>query len=466
MTRGRLVALLLAVVVASLLAPALAGAQSTSGFTLFGSGGTPFSVRQIPVRFTGQLTVDFHGDPASGCAGAGLCGYTGTVSWRPPPTGALEIYAFRDHGRLSYAFDLAPGSLTSYPGISAGLATANVQLSESALAAPTSNCLDATATGNSFMLPVRHGRVAFTLVGASPSLLSTRCAGPLDSDVMPEIPAPTLPLSAVLRGRRAVSFAASHGFASHGFAGTVESTLTVSLGRPGRTSVTGTRDHSLPFRQIQVLYRATLSGSIVEHIAGPSSYRVTLHGEGGHAGAVLMPARHDAMLAGAEIALAVERAVLNSGSPDTVGTVGVFRIEPGAVNSVPFKAYLEIDLRDARLDTRSKALAEIRGSAVKACEGRGVSMEFEEINADPPAAGDPETVAIAEKSCAKLGLRSLRMVSRAYHDSLFMARVSPTTMIFIPCRNGWSHRPEEFSTPGHIASGVEVLAHTLGRLAA
>ena len=57
------------------------------------------------------------------------------------------------------------------------------------------------------------------------------------------------------------------------------------------------------------------------------------------------------------------------------------------------------------------------------------------------------------------------MVSRAYHDSLFMARVSPTTMIFIPCRNGWSHRPEEFSTAEHIASGAEVLAHTMARLA-
>ena len=221
----------------------------------------------------------------------------------------------------------------------------------------------------------------------------------------------------------------------------------------------------LHIEQGPILEKEGIPIGIVEHIAGPSSYRVTLHGEGGHAGAVLMPARHDAMLAGAEIALAVERAVLNSGSPDTVGTVGVFRIEPGAVNSVPFKAYLEIDLRDARLDTRSKALAEIRGSAVKACEGRGVSMEFEEINADPPAAGDPETVAIAEKSCAKLGLRSLRMVSRAYHDSLFMARVSPTTMIFIPCRNGWSHRPEEYASQGHIASGAEVLAHTLARLA-
>jgi N-carbamoyl-L-amino-acid hydrolase len=204
---------------------------------------------------------------------------------------------------------------------------------------------------------------------------------------------------------------------------------------------------------------------IVEHIAGPSSYRVTLHGEGGHAGAVLMPARHDAMLAGAEIALAVERAAKGSGSPDTVGTVGVFRIEPGAVNSVPFKAYLEIDLRDARLDTRSKAFAEIRSAAEQACARRGIRMEFEEINADPPAAGDEKTVAIAEKVCAELGLRSRRMVSRAYHDSLFMARVSPTTMIFIPCRNGWSHRPEEYSTPEHIASGAEVLAHTMARLA-
>jgi len=222
----------------------------------------------------------------------------------------------------------------------------------------------------------------------------------------------------------------------------------------------------LHIEQGPILDAGNIPIGIVEHIAGPSSYRVTLHGEGGHAGAVLMPVRHDAMLAGAEIALAVERAAKSSGSPDTVGTVGVFRIEPGAVNSVPFKAYLEIDLRDARMDTRSKALAEIRAGAEQACARRGVTMEFEEINADPPADGDQETVAIAEQVCAELGLRSLRMVSRAYHDSLFMARVSPTTMIFIPCRNGWSHRPEEYSSPEAIASGAEVLAHTMARLSA
>lgn len=222
----------------------------------------------------------------------------------------------------------------------------------------------------------------------------------------------------------------------------------------------------LHIEQGPILEKAGVPIGIVEHIAGPSSYRVSLLGEGGHAGAVLMPGRRDAGLAAAEIALAVERAAKASGSPDTVGTTGVFRIEPGAVNSVPYRAYLEIDLRDTRLDTREKALGEIRRAAGEICARRAVQLEFSEINADPPAPGDARTIAIAEQVCAELGLKYLRMVSRAYHDSLFMARVSPTTMIFIPCRNGWSHRPEEYSSPEAIAAGVEVLARTLARLAA
>ncbi len=221
----------------------------------------------------------------------------------------------------------------------------------------------------------------------------------------------------------------------------------------------------LHIEQGPLLEKEGIPIGIVEHIAGPSSYRVSLLGEGGHAGAVLMPGRRDAGLAAAEIALAVERAAKTSGSPDTVGTTGVFRIEPGAVNSVPYRAYLEIDLRDTRLDTREKALDEIRRAGEEICARRSVALEFSEINADPPAPGDARTIAIAEEVCVELGLKYRRMVSRAYHDSLFMARVSPTTMIFIPCRNGWSHRPEEYSSPEQIAAGVEVLARTLARLA-
>jgi N-carbamoyl-L-amino-acid hydrolase len=221
----------------------------------------------------------------------------------------------------------------------------------------------------------------------------------------------------------------------------------------------------LHIEQGPLLERAGVPIGLVEHIAGPSSYRVVVNGEGGHAGAVLMPDRHDALLAAAEIALSVEQAAKSSGSIDTVGTTGVFRIEPGAVNSVPFRATLEIDLRDTRIDTRERALAEIHRTAEESCARRGLRLEFSEVNADPPAAGDSSTIAIAEKVCSELGVRCQRMISRAYHDSLFMARVCPTTMIFIPCRNGWSHRPEEFAEPDHIATGTEVLAHTLARLA-
>jgi N-carbamoyl-L-amino-acid hydrolase len=115
---------------------------------------------------------------------------------------------------------------------------------------------------------------------------------------------------------------------------------------------------------------------------------------------------------------------------------------------------------------RHRALRGIQQAAEQACARRGCTLEFTEVNADPPAAGDSRTIAIAEEVCRTLNVASQRMISRAYHDSLFMARVCPTTMLFIPCRNGWSHRPDEYAEPKHIAIGVEVLAHTLARLAA
>lgn len=265
MTRARLLVLIAALGTA-LLAPALAGAQ---GMTLYGSSGALLSVRTIGVRLTGQLTVAFHGDAASGCASRGLCGYSGTVSWRPPPSGEIEVDTSRVRGRLSYSLDLAPAASTSFPGFSGGVTTSNVQLSPLAPAV-ASSCLDATATGESLALPVRDGRVAFTLAGASPSLVQTRCAGPLASDVTPALPAPTLPLASVLRGRRTVALPASGTFASGGFAGTVSSSLGLVLGRPGR--IQRTRHIAVPgVRLIQVRYRATLSGSVVEDVSGSAT---------------------------------------------------------------------------------------------------------------------------------------------------------------------------------------------------
>jgi ureidoglycolate amidohydrolase len=213
------------------------------------------------------------------------------------------------------------------------------------------------------------------------------------------------------------------------------------------------------------LERENVAIGIVESIAAPSTLRVELTGVGGHAGAVLMPERHDAGLAGAEISLAVENAALNSGSPDTVGTTGVFRIEPGAVNSVPCRAWLEIDLRDTNAGTRDAALKQIEAEAGEICKRRGVTLRMERLNVDPPAKCDSNLVTCISDICRRLGISHQRMISRAYHDSLFMAQICPTTMIFIPCRGGVSHRPDEFSSPEQIGTGVQVLAETLAELA-
>jgi N-carbamoyl-L-amino-acid hydrolase len=221
----------------------------------------------------------------------------------------------------------------------------------------------------------------------------------------------------------------------------------------------------LHIEQGPILEREKISIGIVEKIAAPSTLRVQLTGVGGHAGATLMPGRRDALLAGAEIALAVEQAATTSGSPDTVGTTGIFRIEPGAVNSVPCRAHLEIDLRDTNVKTRDAALKKIESAVKKICAHRKIGFTMERLNLDPPAVCDSGLVRTVSEICRAQKISCKKMISRAYHDSLFMAQVCPTTMIFIPCRKGYSHRPDEFSSPQQIERGVRVLAETLATLA-
>lgn len=222
----------------------------------------------------------------------------------------------------------------------------------------------------------------------------------------------------------------------------------------------------LHIEQGPILEQRQTAIGMVEKIAAPAALRLQLTGVGGHAGAVLMPDRRDALLAGAEIALAVEKAATSSGSTDTVGTTGVFRIEPGAVNSVPSQATLEIDVRDTQLAARDATLQKIEAAATEICARRKIVLQLDRLNADAPAICDSSLVQLVSEVCRDLGASCLKMISRAYHDSLFMARICPVTMIFIPCRGGVSHRPDEYSSPEQIGVGVAVLAETLRRLAA
>lgn len=221
----------------------------------------------------------------------------------------------------------------------------------------------------------------------------------------------------------------------------------------------------LHIEQGPILEQHNVPIGIVTAIAAPASLKIVIEGEGGHAGAVLMPDRHDAFLAAAEIALAVEWSARSSGSIDTVGTVGVCEVFPGAVNSVPSRVRMTIDVRDTEQTRRDLVLQKIEQVCEGVAQGRGVKIQSELVNADPPAHCDARVMSALSRACETHALESERLVSRAYHDSLFMSRIAPTGMLFIPCRGGFSHRPDEYASPEWIAQGTLVLAETLARLA-
>jgi ureidoglycolate amidohydrolase len=221
----------------------------------------------------------------------------------------------------------------------------------------------------------------------------------------------------------------------------------------------------LHIEQGPLLEQKNIPIGVVTAIAAPSTLTITLEGYGGHAGALLMPDRRDALTAASEIVLAVEEAALSSGSIDSVATVGILDIHPRAVNSVPSKVFMTVDARDIDLARRDRMIDHIKKAVETVSSERKLTANVETLNADPPVSCNNEIIATIEESAKTLNLQTLPMVSRAYHDTLFMARLCPVSMIFIPCKNGWSHRPDEYSSPEAIEEGVSVLAHTLIKLA-
>jgi len=220
----------------------------------------------------------------------------------------------------------------------------------------------------------------------------------------------------------------------------------------------------LHIEQGPLLERAQTPLGIVTSIAAPASLRISIEGAGGHAGGVLMPDRKDALCAAAELILAIETAARSSGAADTVATVGMCEVFPGAVNSIPSRVGMTLDIRDTDLARRDSAMQSIERASQSISAKRQVSIQWELVNADAPAHCAPEVRKALADSCRRHGFQSLEMVSRAYHDSLFISRIAPTGMLFIPCRNGYSHRPDEYAAPEDIGRGALVLAESLAKL--
>jgi ureidoglycolate amidohydrolase len=220
----------------------------------------------------------------------------------------------------------------------------------------------------------------------------------------------------------------------------------------------------LHIEQGPLLEKEGLPVGIVTSIAAPAALRILIEGEGGHAGGVLMPDRKDAFCAAAEIVLAVEERARATGSIDTCGTIGKCQIYPGAVNSIPSRVEMDVDIRDTDEQRRNRVLREIEHACAQVAARRKLQVRVTPINADAPATCSPRVINALVESAEENGLPYKKMVSRAYHDSLFMARIAPVGMVFIPCRGGVSHRPDEYSAPQEIETGAKVLAATLARL--
>ena len=223
----------------------------------------------------------------------------------------------------------------------------------------------------------------------------------------------------------------------------------------------------LHIEQGPMLEREQIPLGIVTKIAAPASARITIEGAGGHAGGVLMPDRRDALCAASELILAIETAARTSGSIDTRRDRGNLRCvsgrgqqhsqprapQPGCARHGPRAARRRNGRDRARLpgNFRKATRFDSNRNAERGC-ARAIALR-------------PWCEALA-RACEKHRLSFRQMISRAYHDSLFISRIAPAAMLFIPCRNGYSHRPDEYASPEDIARGTLVLAETLASLSA
>jgi ureidoglycolate amidohydrolase len=205
---------------------------------------------------------------------------------------------------------------------------------------------------------------------------------------------------------------------------------------------------------------------IVTHIAAPHDLRVGLEGSAMHAGATPMRLRRDALLGAAETARELERRARASASGTTVATIGVLRVWPSAVNVIPGRVEMDVDVRDSDPQAREAVIEALTGKLRELATRRDLALTIQTLTRDEPAACSPLVVEAVSAACAESAVSAIEMISGAYHDAMVLGAEVAIGMIFVPSRGGLSHHPDEYTAPEDIDRGVSVLAGTLTRLAA
>jgi N-carbamoyl-L-amino-acid hydrolase len=199
---------------------------------------------------------------------------------------------------------------------------------------------------------------------------------------------------------------------------------------------------------------------VVQGALGQRWYDVVVEGMESHAGSTPMELRHDALLVAAELVREVNRIAL-AHAPHARGTVGVLDVHPNSRNVIPGRVKFSVDLR---ADTDA-ALSEMDAALRAACATLGIATQVtctaEQVVYFAPQPFAAELVGSVRDSAAALGLSSLDLTSGAGHDAVYMARVAPAAMIFVPCKDGISHNEIEDARPEHLEAGCNVLLHTM-----
>ena len=217
----------------------------------------------------------------------------------------------------------------------------------------------------------------------------------------------------------------------------------------------------LHIEQGKVLEEKGIQIGIVRNIAAPTRFKIHIQGMADHSGATPMGMRRDALVAAAKLILAVNEAAEDEKAHGTVGTVGVVEVEPGSINVVPGAVTLWVDVRGVEPGSIRRTLEDIQAEAENVAVTDRVGVRIEMLTADSPV---PLSETLAEQTegvCRELGYSFLHMNSGAGHDAMHMAKITPTTMIFIPCRAGISHNPAEYADIDDICHGITVLANVL-----
>ena len=209
-----------------------------------------------------------------------------------------------------------------------------------------------------------------------------------------------------------------------------------------------------------VLEEAKTTIGVVQGALGQRWFDVAITGQDSHAGPTPMETRKDALLAASRLVLEVNR-IANTYPDNARGTVGFMQVKPNSRNVVPGEVRMTVDLRNARDATLSSMKEElIRGVASIGQQTR-VTIEIKEVVYFPPSEFAPDLVDSVREGSKSLGYSHRDIVSGAAHDAVYMARIAPTAMVFVPCEGGISHNEIENARADDLAAGCNVLLHAV-----